>query len=98
MAYVIKCVNLSGTVTRSLERGTPNGMFLESYDVEAYNGRGDAKWTYDMYRAMRFDNIVDAQQTWAKQSETRPLRDDGEPNKPLTAFTISIIPISQVGP
>jgi hypothetical protein len=40
--------------------------------------------------ALRFENGGDAMRFWRQQSILQPLRDDGKPNRPLTAFTVEI--------
>jgi hypothetical protein len=62
------------------------GQYLQSYDVEAYDGRGTAEWTSDVNKAMKFDDVSEAVIAWRTQSKVRPLREDGRPNRPLTAF------------
>jgi len=74
------------------------GKFLESFNVEYAEGRGCAKFTGDVSRAMRFATHADALRTWNTQSRVKPLREDGRPNKPLTAFTMTIDPVPPRGP
>jgi hypothetical protein len=38
---------------------------------------------------MRFADLAAAVACWKRQSTVRPLRPDGKPNRPLTAFTIT---------
>lgn len=64
------------------------GQFLMSYDPEAFDGRGDATFTKDIERAMKFDDTGQAFACWTAIPKSRPLREDGKPNRPLTTFTI----------
>ena len=64
------------------------GQYLETYDPDAYDGLGYATWTDDPDKAMRFDDAMSVLMFWRQQSSARPLRDDGEPNRPLTAYTV----------
>jgi hypothetical protein len=66
------------------------GEWLESYDPDANEGRGYAEFTRDPARALSFESMADAWACWNQQSRVRPLREDGQPNKPLTAFTITV--------
>ena len=75
----------------SLAGGTPVHGFLKSFDPDAHNGRGDITFTRDASQAMKFDNGAQALECWRTQSTVRPLRPDGWPNRPLTAFTIEIV-------
>lgn len=72
-----------------LEGATVIGNYLKSYDAEAHDGRGSAIFTPHVEEALKFDSAVDALECWRTQSKTRPLRDDGKPNRPLTAFNIT---------
>lgn len=68
--------------------------YLESYDLEFPNAKvyptGRAEFTEKLSKAMRFDSFREAMDTWKSQSITVPLRPDGKPNRPLTAFTVTI--------
>lgn len=67
--------------------GEPVEAWLETYDPEAYDGRGSVTATTDPARAKRFETIDAALEEWRRQSVVRPRRPDGKPNRPLTAFT-----------
>jgi len=71
------------------------GLALESYDPDAYDGRGDAAFTGDPAKAKRFPDSRAAMTEWTRQSVVRPLREDGKPNRPLTAFTVSPMPMDE---
>jgi len=64
--------------------------YLKSYDPEAHFGQGSATFTKNKLEALKFQSAAEALALWNAQSETQPMRPDGRPNKPLTAFTISI--------
>jgi len=81
----------AGTVVHGLDKVAP-GSFLASWDVDAFGGLGHAGWTTDPAEAHVFASAAAAMRAWQAQSKVRPLRDDGRPNKPLTAATISIVP------
>jgi hypothetical protein len=66
----------------------PDGSYLEAFDPDVQNGRGYTKWTTDPIFAMRFVDAGAAMETWRMTSKTHPVRDDGKPNRPLTAFTV----------
>jgi len=65
------------------------GLYLASYDLEARGGWGEFTWTRDPLRALVFLSFLGAYEAWRGQSVTVPLRDDGEPNRPLTAFSVT---------
>lgn len=72
--------------------GRPLGEWLTSYDPEA----GDLERTglfeasLDPADALRFPSLEAAYRVVMQQSERVPLRPDGQPNRPLTAFTLEI--------
>ena len=84
---VIKAVQLEGFVHHG--DGTVSGQWLESFDAEANDGWGDAVFTDDITKAMKFPSMNEAFELWKTTSKTRPKRPDGKPNRPLTAFTIT---------
>jgi hypothetical protein len=65
------------------------GAYLEWSDPDADNGWGDERWTSDLAKAKRFKDFIEAMNCWKAQSTVRPLRPDGRPNRPLTAFSVS---------
>jgi hypothetical protein len=68
------------------------GRWVKSFDVEAFDGRGDVVFTGNPREAMRFADLEAAVSAWKTQSRTRPLRPDGRPNRPLTALSITFDP------
>lgn len=70
-----------------------NARYLQHYDVDAYDGRGEVSWTADVHSAIRFKDHTTAFSAWRSQSRIKPLRPDGKANRPLTAFTVEIIPV-----
>lgn len=69
----------------------PNdGMYLRSYSPEARDGIGDIRVTPDRALALRFADAGAAMTLWRTVPKCRPRRDDGKPNRPLTAFHMEI--------
>lgn len=64
------------------------GQYLLSYDLDARRGRGSSEWTPDIGEALRFPSATQAMDVWQSVSPSNPVRDDGKPNRPLTAFTV----------
>jgi len=64
------------------------GTYLLSSDVNARDGRGAAEWTRDLDKAQKFPSFAQAFDEWRRQSDVTPFRDDGYPNRPLTAFSV----------
>lgn len=69
------------------------GKYLKKFDPEfdAYDGLIEV--TADLSEALRFADFEAGLACWKQQSRTVPLRPDGEPNRPLTAFTVRFVQI-----
>lgn len=87
MSVIIKLEWLGGREAISTFGGD---VFLKDFDHEAGNGHGLLTVTKKRDEAKVFESGMEAMEFWRKQSVTKPLRPDGKPNRPLTAFTISI--------
>lgn len=64
--------------------------WVTEFDADAFEGRGDMASHADPRKALRFPTAAEAFAFWRTQSTVRPLRDDGRPNRPLTACTVTI--------
>ena len=87
MSYGLRFVEPAGIPSN---RPPPGGAWLERFDPEAHAGRGEAAWTADPAKAMRFESAGAAMKCWRMQSLTVPTRPDGKANRPLTAFTVMV--------
>lgn len=67
--------------------------YLASYDADSDGGRGRCTVTLNPAEAMSFENMTQAMEVWRTQSKVRPLREDGKPNRPLTAFTVELVQV-----
>lgn len=72
------------------ENGEP--IYLKSYDPDGNNGHGDIEITFDPLEAKLFDTSSEAMDEWMKVSTVLPVRPDGKPNRPLSAYTIETEP------
>jgi hypothetical protein len=72
-----------------------NGRYLAAYDPDGMAGFGLMRTTQDPERAIHFHSVEVALETWNKASRVRPFRDDGRPNKPLTAFTVEFLSLAE---
>lgn len=75
-----------------------DGQWLAEYDPER-NGvdpvggfpmNAHIVTTDDPRKALAFEDVAAAWETWTRQCKRTPLRPDGKPNRPLTAFTVAI--------
>lgn len=87
MKSIIRIIGLADGRTSDID-----GAWLAAYDntLEDEHGVGTVHATREMDRAMRFHDFKDAWEFWKQGSLTIPRRPDGKPNRPLTAFTVTI--------
>jgi hypothetical protein len=89
MSYVIKIEWLGGS-EGPLEPSEHAGRYVSRYDVNAHDGRGQVWTTDDPSKAVRFTTQLHATRFYQRISVVKPTRPDGMPNRPLTAFTVSV--------
>lgn len=94
MDYVIVCQGLAGYTLDGSSGKSPVGQFLASYDPEAHGGQGFATWTRNINDALLFTTAIEANRCWTAVPKAMPLRADGHPNRPLTAFNVMIAPVT----
>lgn len=73
------------------------GQYLASYDADAgphVYPTGTLTATPHKSDALRFASAVEAFALWRSTSTRTPVRPDGRPNRPLTAWTIEVVPAS----
>ena len=68
-----------------------DGQYLEDFDFEAHEGRGEALFTRDLAKAKRFDDLLSAMRFRDTVPDSRRWRSDGRLNRPMTATHWSII-------
>lgn len=90
--YVIQIVGVA-----TGEGSAFDGMYLREYDPsrdgvdhEGTPMMSHVRGTWDPAKALRFRSVAEAHACWTQVDPRQPLRRDGKPNRPLTAFTVSI--------
>jgi hypothetical protein len=83
MAYGIFVFHLAGTYM-------PINSWVKDFDVNANGGRGNVSFTKSPSFAKKFASVGEAFSAYRMQSTLEPFRDDGLPNRPLTAYTVEI--------
>lgn len=91
MPYTIQIIGLADG---SKEFGPPP-LYLKSFNANSYHGLGAAGLTPNLDEALKFDTMANALNFWKTQSTLKPLRPDGKPNRPLTAYTVLIEPMEK---
>lgn len=98
MSYVIRIVEQVGNVLERFHVDAPQHLppdtyrvdtFVKAYDPHAHEGRGFAEFTHNIDEAIEFADVSEAF-TFYRQSHGERL--DGKPNRPLTAFTVEVMP------
>lgn len=92
MGIVMRCMAASDPFDHE-GNPPPYGCFLKSYDAEAYDGRGASEFTRHLDEALVFPTVAEAVKCWQTVPMNRPLREDGKPNRPLTAMTMEFVDV-----
>lgn len=71
------------------------GHYVQSMDFEAMEGFGHLTVTKDIRKALHFAKVVEAMEFMHTVPKCHPKRPDGKPNRPMTAFTVGIIPVEE---
>lgn len=88
MSVVIKIIGLVDGRPSPYE-----GQYLKSCDVDGRDGRGAIFTTSDPADAMVFEHVGEAHAYWMRESTVVPRRPDGKPNRPLTGYSIEMLPL-----
>jgi hypothetical protein len=70
--------------------GQSTNAYVQDCDVDAFGGQGHVTFTRVPSLAKQFMNAAEAMTYWQRQSTVLPLRPDGMPNRPLTAYTVEV--------
>jgi hypothetical protein len=73
------------------------GQWLSFFDVDAFDGLGEAHWTADPEDALTFADFDEAQAFWSQQSKVRPMLrmvlggvETERDNRPLTVVSVTV--------
>jgi hypothetical protein len=66
------------------------GSYIKNFDAEAYPARGSVLLTWSPDEARLFRDQQQAYEFWQTQSKHEPIRPDGRPNRPLTAYNVTV--------
>jgi hypothetical protein len=75
-----------------------DGQFLMDFDFEFDNGIGEIRMTDDPDKAKQFADLKEQREFWLTSPKCRPLRPDGEPNRPLTSTNWIVADVSAFAP
>lgn len=68
-----------------------DGRYLKDVDFEANDGRGEVEVCDDWREAKQFADAAEAMTFLKTSPKCRPIREDGKPNRPLTATNWSLL-------
>lgn len=95
----IKLVGLAAGPATPLD-----GQYLKEYDPNRDGRDPDGNpmmahvvTTPDAADAIHFDGFAALRRVWMAVDQRHPVRDDGKPNRPLTAFTIEAVGLDSDG-
>ena len=78
--------------------GEMEGWYVHHVDVQAANISHDwLKLTHNIDDAWLWDSAEDALSTWKEILTSDPVRPDGKPNRPMTAFTVELVKVEKGG-
>lgn len=93
MLFAIKIIGVAGLAPGAPKIEPSDNFYVMAYDADAHQGRGEVQTTDDITKALHFPTQTEAWAAWKRQSRLQPLRSDGRPNRPLTAFTITLVEV-----
>lgn len=70
-------------------------LYVKAFDPDAHDGRGHAAFTPHQADALQFDSHKEVFEFWRQTSTVLPVRPDGKPNRPLTAYTCEFLKVGQ---
>lgn len=71
------------------------GQFLEWFDPDIPDAADIMfRFTADLDKAKRYASAVELLDEWRRVRKPDPVRPDGKPNRPLTAFTVEVLRIT----
>jgi hypothetical protein len=89
MPWVIQIIgNAAGLPCPEVEH------YVKSMDFEAYDGFGSLVVTNNPRKAMFFGSPGSAHEFYRRTPVCKPVRPDGRPNRPLTAYIVDIHQVS----
>lgn len=85
MPVIVQCMGSASGARLGVE-----GQWLKGYDLERHGGIGWVDFTKDRAQAMRFDDLAAFHAVYKSSPKCKPIREDGRPNRPLTATNWNI--------
>ncbi len=71
-------------------------QYLRNYVHDTNDGKGYGCYTFDLNKAMRFENIKAAIQFWQRVPSNDPLLEDGRINRPMMSITMEFLSLARL--
>jgi hypothetical protein len=90
---------MSSHVIRIVEEVGPGadpdmrGQYIVDFDPDYRVDYCSLNTSFEVAKAKQFESGEAAIQFWLQPSKLRPVRPDGKPNRPLTAYSVEILPV-----
>ena len=88
MSYVIKIEWLGWQEVK--QESQHEGRYVSRYNPDAHDGLGQVWTVADPRDAKQFATPQEAYLFLKQTSSVKPKREDGRPNRPITAFTVTV--------
>lgn len=94
MTYVLRIDRFGGNCPPEFEdlARSHEGRYVARYDPD--DDHDPVATTDDPSDALTFASASGAMACWRRPSTRRPFRTDGKPNRPLTAYTVTVEPLT----
>lgn len=89
MGYILQIVDTPGVMLPQPQASVV-GLYIKGFDPDYRFPIGRVITTKDPAEAMRFESAPAALAYWSQR--VGGIRPDGKPNRPLTAFTVEVVP------
>lgn len=88
--YVLRIIGLQGKMMDP-HAESPIGKFITGFRPLAYDGLGEVLFSPNLPDALAFETADEAIGYYRQVPRHRPVKPDGKPNRPLTAFTVEVL-------
>lgn len=76
------------------QRSPQDGRYLKAFAFKGPVGEMVLETVHLPGLALQFPTVLDAMEAWRSVDPREPVRADGRPNRPLTAFTVEVVSLT----
>src|SRR5512143_273117 len=88
--FVLRILGIQGHVLDQ-KAESPVGKFITGFRPLAHAGQGEVLFSPHLQDALAFESKTEAIAYYRQIPAHRRIRPDGQPNRPLTAFTVEVL-------